>query len=137
MTSVVDASVTVAWCLKDESSPLADAVLAALIEDDAVVPAIWGFEVANALIAAEKRGRLTPHETPEVIAFLRSLPISIHDEDARSDMAALMETARANSLSAYDASYVHLALRSGFPLATLDARLRSACERAGVSLLIA
>jgi len=40
--------------------------------------------------------------------------------------------ARDYGLSAYDAAYLDLALRLGQPLATLDERLRSAADRAGV-----
>lgn len=47
--------------------------------------------------------------------------------------AAVMDLARAYELSAYDAAYLELALRLGLPLATLDVRLRSAAERAGVA----
>jgi predicted nucleic acid-binding protein len=38
----------------------------------------------------------------------------------------------AHRLSAYDASYLELAIRRGLPLATLDQRLRDAAVAAGV-----
>lgn len=42
---------------------------------------------------------------------------------------------REHQLSAYDASYLALAMTTGAALATLDRRLRQAAERAGVALL--
>lgn len=123
---------TTAWCLKDEASPLADAVLEMLATDDAVVPAIWGAEVANALLAAEKRGRFSPGETPAAVALLRRLPIHADATDPRFQMDPLIQLGRDSGLSIYDASYLHLAQRTGFPLATLDGPLRLACQRMSV-----
>ncbi len=52
---VVDASMTLSWRLVDEVTPYSRAVLAALETTYAVVPALWPFEVANALALAERR----------------------------------------------------------------------------------
>jgi predicted nucleic acid-binding protein len=43
--------------------------------------------------------------------------------------------ARKTSLTAYDASYLELALRHGVPLATLDTRLRLAAEHLRVPVM--
>lgn len=43
-----------------------------------------------------------------------------------------LHLARVRGLSAYDASYLDLAMRYGIPLATLDPRLRTAAEAEGV-----
>jgi predicted nucleic acid-binding protein len=43
--------------------------------------------------------------------------------------------ARSEGLSAYDASYLELAMRRGMPLATKENGLARAARRAGVSLL--
>ncbi len=57
---VVDCSVTMAWCFEDECDELADAVLDRLADGEAWVPSLWPLEVANVLVAAERRRRLTP-----------------------------------------------------------------------------
>jgi len=38
-------------------------------------------------------------------------------------------------LTAYDAAYMELAVRRALPVATLDNERRTACERAGVTLI--
>ena len=40
----------------------------------------------------------------------------------------------ASECSAYDAAYLELSIRHGVPLATLDAKLQKAAQRAGVKI---
>ena len=47
----------------------------------------------------------------------------------------LLQRAIDFGLSAYDASYLELALSRGLPLATQDARLARAAEHSGVTIL--
>jgi predicted nucleic acid-binding protein len=44
----------------------------------------------------------------------------------------VLSLARAHRLSAYDATYLELALRRGLPLATLDGKLKAAASAVGV-----
>ena len=56
---VLDASVAVAWCFENESTGLAEGVLDLFSAGTEVLaPAIWPFEVANALLMAERRKRI-------------------------------------------------------------------------------
>jgi hypothetical protein len=58
---VVDASMTLAWCFSDESTAFTESVLDLLANGaEAIAPAIWPFEVANALLMGERRKRVTP-----------------------------------------------------------------------------
>ena len=57
--------------------------------------------------------------------------------DPLTEIQAWTETiniARQHRLSAYDAAYLEIALRSGLPIATLDAPLKAAASVAGVSI---
>ena len=47
----------------------------------------------------------------------------------------ILDLAREQELSSYDASYLELAIREGLPLATLDGRLKDAAARVGVPLV--
>ena len=56
---VPDASVALAWCFADEANDYADQALDRLGGAAALVPSIWPLEVGNALLGAERRGRLS------------------------------------------------------------------------------
>jgi predicted nucleic acid-binding protein len=47
----------------------------------------------------------------------------------------VLDLARAERLTAYDAAYLELAMQLGIPLASKDADLCGAAERLGVSVL--
>ena len=42
---VIDNSVVMSWCFKDETNPYADSVLDRLLESTAFVPSIWPLEL--------------------------------------------------------------------------------------------
>ena len=133
MDFVIDASVMMAWCFEDEATPGADAALDLLRESRAVVPTIWNLEVANVLLVAQRRQRLSEAQVTRFVRLLGSLPISADAEP--TDIAALLSLGRRHSLSAYDAAYLELAERLGAPLATLDIKLATAAQTAGVQVL--
>jgi predicted nucleic acid-binding protein len=133
---VLDCSVAMAWCFEDEADGYADHVLGALLDGSAFVPVIWPLEVANVVVVAERRGRLTPAEGREYLALLRRLPVRVDQESAHRAFEKTIALARARRLSTYDAAYLELAIRGGIPLATADAALRRAATRAGVELFV-
>lgn len=131
---VLDCSVTMAWRFEDEADPRADAALDSLADATAYTPAIWGLEVANVLLVAERKGRLTEADVSEFISRLREMPI---EQDPIPDLEIvnrIISLARNHGLSAYDGAYLELAMRLGAPLATLDAELAEAARSAGVRL---
>jgi predicted nucleic acid-binding protein len=129
---VLDASATLAWCFEDEGTVGAAAVLGRLRDQEALVPPLWLLELANGLVVAERRGRITRAESTRFLGLVAELPIRIDQTSTLNLASSVMELARQYGLSAYDAAYLELALRLGQPLATLDERLRSAADRAGV-----
>jgi len=135
MAFVLDASMTMTWCFDDESTPASEAILDRLRDDEAHVPPVWLLEVANVLVVAERRRRIAPSEAVRFTQTLRALPIYIDDGHKMEAIAPLLEVARHYGLSAYDASYLELAMTTGFPLATGDARLKSAAISAGVLVI--
>ena len=136
MDFVIDASVALAWSLKDEASVLADEVLDAIDSGSGHAPAVWPFEVANALLNAERRKRITAGAPKRLLDALSTLAIEIDPLMTLEHLDAELTLAREHGLSIYDASYLSLALRFGLPLATLDERLRTAAVHAGVALLV-
>lgn len=130
---VIDNSVVVAWAL-GETSAYAEAVIASLADVRAVAPALWPLELANALVMAERRGRLTQSQMLQVRDLVAALPIAIEVQPPQRILGDVLLLARAYRLTAYDAAYLDLAIGLGAALATLDAKLREAARSAGVAL---
>ena len=130
---VIDASVTMAWCFEDEATPASERVLDRLAQEQAAVPAIWPLEIANVLLVAERRKRLSEAQVRRFLDLLTQLPIEI--DDTPTDADTVVAVGRRHGLSAYDASYLVLAERRGLALATLDDRLAAAARDAGVPLV--
>ena len=104
--------------------------------NQAVTPAIWPAEMANAFLMAERRKRISPADIAQYLSDLTVLPIRAERALASDDMAAVIDLARRHALSAYDACYLDTALRLKLPLATRDADLAAAASANGVKLLL-
>jgi len=133
-TFVIDNSIVMSWCFKDETNQYADAVLDKLSEYAAIVPSIWPLEVVNVLLVAERRKRLKQAESIRFITLLSQLPIEVEHDWPEKMMKDLLALGRATTLSSYDASYLDLAMRKDCPIATLDKRIRGAAQEISVSL---
>jgi predicted nucleic acid-binding protein len=131
---VLDCSVTMAWCFDDECDAYADAVLDALAEVEAWVPSLWPIEVANVLLVAERRERLTPADSTRFVELLGGLSIMVDDSAHERALGPVLSTGRELAISAYDATYLELAMRLGASVATRDDRLRAACVAHGIPL---
>jgi predicted nucleic acid-binding protein len=132
---VIDASVALAWCFKDELTETAAQLREQLQTTVAAVPLLWSIEIANVLALAERRGRITPAESAQLIALFETLDIQTDGEMASLAFTRILDLARAQRLTAYDAAYLELAMRLGVPLASKDADLCDAAQRLGVSVL--
>lgn len=134
---VLDASFVFPWLFEDEASPEADAMLVLVGEQGAVVPALWYTEVANGLGMAERRNRLIRTEVREAITLLEGLPIVVDESVPARAFDVVLDLMRTHRLTAYDATYLELAIRRSLPLGTNDKDLRQAAPAAGVELLAA
>ena len=129
---ILDCSVTMSWCFEDELGGYAASVLEAMRDAEVQVPSIWALEVANVLLVAERRRRITPMASATFVRHLAGLPIVVatgeHDSFDR-----VLPLARGARLSAY----VALAQETGLPLAPQDRTMRGAARRVGVELFAA
>lgn len=132
---VIDASVALAWCFDDEATAATRALLDRFEQEEAEVPSLWHLELANTLVMAARSRRITPARASEFIALVMGLPITVDEQTPNRALTTVLDLARGERLSAYDASYLELAMRRGLPLATKDDDLAKAARRAGVSLL--
>ena len=120
------------WYFPDEASTTTEAARRYLVRNGAGVPALWWFEIRNALAIGERRERISCAQTAAILGYIDILPIRI-DRTPNSD--ALLALACAYHLTVYDAAYLELALRADAPLATLDQQLARAARAAQVPLL--
>lgn len=136
MSLVLDSSLTLAFFFEDEATPETDDVLDSLGKGaKAVTPAIWNWEVGNVLLLAERRKRITPAEAHQHLTALGTLPIEVDTDAQRAAWNATFLLAKKHQLTLYDAAYLELAIRRGFPLGSLDTDLRKAAKAEGVQLL--
>ena len=133
---VLDGSVTLVWGFADEDDDYAAAILDRMPDLQAHVPGLWPLEVANALLVGERRGRTTPANAAHFLALLGTFPIAVDDETVARAWVETTHLGRTHNLSAYDASYLELAMRLGLPLATLDGKLKAAAQAVGVLLFV-
>jgi predicted nucleic acid-binding protein len=131
---VLDCSITMAWCFEDESNEFSDSVLENLIEMSAIVPSIWPLEVANVLLMAKKRKRITEAQSASFIDSLSALPIVVDPSTTSRAMHSISALAIQTDLTIYDAAYLELALREGIPLLTLDKGLIKAANKLNIVL---
>jgi predicted nucleic acid-binding protein len=125
---VLDVSAALSWLVVDERDDLAVAMAEAVIERGAIVPSLWRLELRNALLAAERRGRLSNGQVNDLLADLRSLPIEIVPSSPRIDDEWEITLARKYGLSVYHAAYLELAVRNAALLMTRDEALGASAE---------
>ena len=135
MSLVLDASVTLAWVHRDETTKPVDEVFERLSQGGAWVTGLWRLEVANVLEMGVRCRRYGPDFRNAALSDLTLLPISTDLETDQQAWGATVRLAERYRLTLYDAAYLELALRRGLPLATLDADLRAAASAEKVALL--
>lgn len=135
MSFVLDNSVTMRWFFGDgkpQELAYAGKVLDAMRQDSALVPMTWGLEVANVIVRAEAKALVTEARSGAFLEMLENVDIEVDAATFAHALSGTLQLARRYKLSAYDASYLELALRLGVPLATLDEDLQKAAKKAGV-----
>ncbi|HEX9168154.1 MAG TPA: type II toxin-antitoxin system VapC family toxin [Roseiarcus sp.] len=131
---MIDSSIALTWCFEDEASPETDALFERVRDEGAVVPGLWHLELANVLLQAEKRGRISAREIATRLELIAALPIYVDQETTPRAWREILTLARAQRLTVYDATYLELAARRSSPLFTLDGDLAQAAMRAGVTV---
>jgi len=138
MAFILDASVAISWCFPGdvtEATPYSKAILKRLEAEDAIVPEIWAFEIANSIfVSFTRRQRITGEQIREFITLLKALPIRVESQSSHRNID-LESLARRRNIAAYDAAYIDLAARFSLPLATCDEVLRIAATAESVELI--
>ncbi|MEO5763948.1 MAG: type II toxin-antitoxin system VapC family toxin [Casimicrobiaceae bacterium] len=135
---VLDASMALSWLFERETvaeRKRAVGALDRLEKDTAVVPALWHTEVLNALLVGERRKLVMPAQSTEYLARLGMLPISVDSAAPMVRRDAVVGLGRQHDLTAYDATYLDLAMRTGGPLASFDRQLAKAAVAVGIEVV--
>jgi predicted nucleic acid-binding protein len=98
------------------------------------VPALWPFELANVLVVAERRKRITAEQREAFVVSLADLGIDVQAQATDLVFREGIDLATKHRLSVYDAVYLELALRLKLPLATQDKQLVRASGEAAVPI---
>jgi len=135
VTLVLDASMALAWRI-DRADPkeaaLADLTYAEVSRFGAQVPSLWYAEVTNTLLVFERAKRLTEQDSASYLANLALLAIVPDGLPAGLSQTRVLDLGRMHKLTAYDATYLELAMRRAAQLATFDRKLAEAARSAGV-----
>ena len=130
---VIDASVTMPWFFPDEATPFTEALLDALGTQVLWAPSLWVLECTNVLQSAQRRRRIDASRRVEIAGELNELPVRLDPQVP--DIVTLDRLAFTHGLSAYDATYLELALRRSLVLVSLDERLTAAARAVGHPVL--
>ena len=133
MPMIVDASVAVAWFVRNQATAYTDRIRRQVRSQRLHVPAVWPLEFANALWQLQRRKLLSDGQVDTIIDLAEPLDIVVHGETLAP--RRLVAVARIHDLTAYDASYLDLALTLRYPVACRDGALKGALRAAGAKLV--
>lgn len=131
---VVDSSALCALCFEDEANADSDLLLERLEQDGVWAPALLLWEVANVLLMAQRRRRLSHAQRVEALQLIESLGIQLDAAAPAAVWHDVIQLADQTGLTSYDAAYLELAMRHGTPLASRDKELQRCCLQLGVQL---
>jgi predicted nucleic acid-binding protein len=119
---VVDASALAALIFGE---PEAEAIAERLDDARLAAPVLLGFELANVYLSKMRRD--PSQKEPLRSAFLLGHRLRVQTIDV--DHPAILDLAEASGLTAYDASYLWLAMKLNAELVTLDQKLAAEWKR--------
>jgi predicted nucleic acid-binding protein len=124
-----------AWLLKRkdlDEADLAGKCLDRVRATGAMVPALWYPEVANSLLLAERQRVIRIDESADFLSSMSIWEIMQDPFPPAESQAQIMYLSRVFKLTAYDATYLELAMRRAAVLATFNRQLADAARAAGV-----
>jgi predicted nucleic acid-binding protein len=121
------------WLIADEGD--FGERLAQLRDTPSVAPSLCLFEVCNALQMAVRRERVMASDAVAALDLFFELGIEIEPPPNREIANRIVSLCGAHAVSAYDASYLELAMRKSAVLATCDERLSRIATNLGIGLL--
>ncbi len=130
-TLVLDNSAAMSLVMPDERDhPDAVRLEQSVIDKDIIVPKLWKFEFANSLNMGIKRLRISREHVKLFDAQMQLL--DIQEDPLEVSIETIIDIAQQYRVTAYDASYLELAIRHKAILASNDKQLKAAALSAGL-----
>ena len=133
MRILLDASAAIAWLAPGQRTASSEALLSEAHRHRFEAPHIFPAEVRNVLLKLEQRGRIDAFFTGQALEGLAAYDIGIEAPPSLTLYDAILDLARREKLSVYDALYLWQAMRNGVALASRDADLLSAATANSVA----
>lgn len=132
MAFVLDASVALGWVVGTQASAYSRRVRLRARREPYHAPTLWRLEVVNVVRSLERRRAMAAGAADIAVNILDRMQPIFHEPSL--PLPDLLRLARSFDLSAYDTSYLALALELRLPIACADGALRLALAHAGVKL---
>ena len=128
MKCVVDASFAGAWFLPDEHSEASQIIFETYEAGKLIfaAPALLAYELPSMFLMALRRKRLNEHQLDEALDVFNQCKFEWHNQTDRVARSRIVDFARRNQITGYDAAYLELAHRLRIPLLTNDHKLAAA-----------
>lgn len=129
---VVDASAALAWLLESQSTAASEKFLARSTEFWLIAPDIFLWEVHNAMLTVERRGRLPSGAHLRASSLIEQYAIKTATPFTAEEVSVQAEIARSLGLSLFDSTYLTLAQDLSCDLASRDGNLIKVATENGV-----
>jgi predicted nucleic acid-binding protein len=129
MDIVSDASAFLAVILDEESR---EWVIERTTDCTLVSPEVLPYEIANALIAVKRKGRLKEREVLKAFDISQRIPVKLISVKIRD----ALRIALTDSIHAYDAFYLQCCIETRLPLISLDNRMCDIARSLSIKVVV-
>jgi predicted nucleic acid-binding protein len=124
---VLDGSAALALVLAEEEGREVEELIHATIavNGQIFVPHLFWYELGNGLLMAERADRMPSRSVSPAVLKIARFPVVTQEQSDFPIAERILNLARDNGLTYYDASSLELALRFEAPLKSFDSHLQS------------
>ena len=130
MAFILDASVAVAWVVGKQATAYSRGIRLRARREPYHAPALWRQEVVKVIRSLVRHQAMSADAGRAAVDILERMQPVLHD--TALSLPDLLDLASRYNLTAYDASYLALAIELKLPVACSDSGLTAALLRAGV-----
>ncbi|HNS79816.1 MAG TPA: type II toxin-antitoxin system VapC family toxin [Syntrophorhabdus sp.] len=128
MDIVSDASAFLAVVLDEESR---EWIIERTSDCSVVSPEVLPYEIANALIAVKRKGRLTDREVLKAFDISQRVPVKLVSVRVRDALRIAVK----HGIHAYDAFYLQCCVETNLPLISLDNHMCEVARRLSIEVV--